>query len=290
MKMTKTNRRIKKPKKTPRNYAWLNTFFVYCRFVLLTVISVAIVGVVSFYGVQMTQQFLNRPIAQVIIEGDFHYVKKESVNRVVQTMIGDSFVGENIDKIKEQLQSTPWIDTVNLARQWPDRLQVNIAEQVPIARWGDNSFINVRGELVRVGENASLHHLSKLSGNDDDAQMIMQQYAILTNVFQPYGLSVDALEKDRRGVWELRLSNHWLVKLGRDETFQKVQRLTHLFDKQLLEKTANIAVIDIRYSNGLAVQWGKGHEPLEKKIKDDKNSTSANTNLRYLHDIKYARG
>ncbi len=288
--MAKANRRIKKQKKAPRNFVWIKKLFAFCRLLLVVLGSAGGVGVVGCYGTQMTQQFLNRPIAQVIIEGEFNYVKKENVNRVVQTMIGDSFVGENIDKIKQQLQSTPWIDNVNLVRQWPDRLLVDITEQVPIARWGDNSFINVRGELVRVGENTQINHLSKLSGNNEDAQMIMQQYAILTNVFQPYGLSVNTLEKDRRGVWQLRLSNHWLVKLGRDETFEKVQRLTHLLDKQLLEKTANIAVIDIRYSNGLAVQWGKESEQLEQKVKDDKNNTSANAMLRDLHGIKYARG
>lgn len=288
--MVKANRRINKPKKTPKNYVWVKKVFIFCRLLVVVSLLVAVVGVVGFYGTQMTQQFLNRPIANVVIEGEFNYVVKENVDRVVQTMIGDSFVGENIDSIKEQLQSTPWIDKVNLARQWPDRLLVNITEQVPIARWGEDSFINVRGELISVGENSRLNHLSKLSGDADDAQMIMRQYAILTHVFQPYGLSVDTLEKGRRGVWQLRLNNNWLIKLGRGDTFAKIQRLTHLLDKQLLEKTANIVVIDIRYSNGLAVQWGKDSEPLEKNIKDDKSNTSANAVVRYLHDIKYVRG
>lgn len=253
--MAKLNKRIIKKPKVAKRSQWVKKTARFLRLSLLVVVGVGALGSAGFYSIQVGQDFLNRPIAEVKINSTFHFVAEDTVNLLVEQMIGGSFVGENIDDIKAKLQMMPWIDSVNLVRQWPDRLVVNVKEQTPIARWADDSFINVRGELINIVDNDSLAHLSKLSGEKKEAQNIMQQYAVLASVFQTYGVSIHLLEKDRRGVWQLRLSNDWLVVLGRGDVFAKVQRLTHLLDKQLLEITAEIKVVDIRYSNGLAIEW-----------------------------------
>jgi cell division protein FtsQ len=283
VKMAKINKRISNKPKSPTRYLWVKKCIRFLRVLVVTVVGVAIVGGVGFYGVTVAQNFLNRPIANVIVKGNFHYVEKNTVDLLVQKMIGDSFVGENIDIIKKRLQAMSWIDNVNLARQWPDRLLVNVTEQTPIARWGDSSFINVRGELIDVVDNVELAHLSQLSGEKQDAPIIMQQYSVMATVFQAYGIGVSALEKDRRGVWQLRLDNGWLVVLGRGDIFAKVQRLTHLFDKQLLATTAKIKVIDIRYSNGLAVEWA----PDENQKVDKQASFSEKVTMQ---DARHKRG
>lgn len=286
--MAKANRRIVKKQKAPRNFSWAKNLWKYIRLTIVTSALLSALGVVGFYSVQFTQQFLNRPISSVAIEGQFNYVDKATIAVIVESMIGDSFVGENIDVIKHKLHNISWVDDVLLSRQWPDRLQVVITEQVPIARWGDDSFINVRGELIQINDNAVLAHLSKLSGKKEDAQQIMREYAMLTNVFQPYGLAVKQLEKSQRGVWKLHLDNEWNVVLGQGNIFSKIQRLTHLFDKKILDKTADIDTIDIRYPNGLAVQWGVATREKMKMNKD--NNTPEKLTMRYTHDTQYIRG
>jgi cell division protein FtsQ len=281
--MAKVNKRISNKPKSPTRYLWVKKCVNFLRMLVVTVVSVAMVSGGGFYGVKVAQNFLNRPIANVVLEGNFHYVAKSNVDVLVEQMIGGSFVGENIDVIKSRLQAMPWIDNVNLARQWPDRLLVSVTEQTPIARWGDSSFINVRGELIDVVDNVELAHLSQLSGEKQDAPIIMQQYSVMANVFQAYGMIVTALEKDRRGVWKLRLDNGWLVVLGRGNTFAKVQRLTHLLDKQLLATTAKIKLIDIRYSNGLAVEWA----PDEDQKNDKQVSFSEKVTMQ---DARHKRG
>lgn len=286
--MAKANQRIVKKQKAPRDFSWAKKPWIYIPLTIACSIIFSVLGVVGFYGVQFTQQFLNRPISSVAIEGQFNYIDKAIIAVIVESMIGDSFVGENIDVIKNKLQNLSWVDGVLLSRQWPDRLQVTITEQVPIARWSDDSFINVRGELIPINDNAVLSNLSKLSGKKEDAQNIMREYAMLTNVFQPYGLAVKQLEKNPRGVWKLHLDNEWNVVLGQGNIFSKVQRLTHLLDKKILDKTSDIDTIDIRYPNGLAVQWGVATKEKMKMNKD--NNTSEKLIMRDKHDTRYVRG
>ncbi|MFT5116554.1 MAG: cell division protein FtsQ [Kiritimatiellia bacterium] len=286
----RVNKRIAKPKE-PRLYLRLNKVFIYIRLLIVTSVAVSVIGVIGFYGVRVTQQLLGRPIVAVVVQGDFKYVERERIEVLVQDMIGGSFVGENINRIRANLKIMPWIDSVNLVRQWPDRLLVNITEHVPIARWGDAGFVNVRGELILTKDHSGLMHLSKLSGERDEAQMIMRQYSVLANVFQTYELSITSLTKDRRGMWQLSLNNGWQVILGRGEVFKKIQRLTHLLDLRLLSVLEDVKLVDIRYPNGLSIQWGSSNtrqEALDSAVVSKK--ISSKVKLRHMQDAMYARG
>lgn len=293
--MAKLNKRTTKKEKVKRTFPFKKIALFFRGLVLLSVL-LSVVGGIGFYGMRLAQDFLNRPIAEIIVTGKFQYVSEEEISIAVGKMIGGSFVGENINRIKVELESMPWVDSVDLIRQWPDRLEVVVREQLPIARWGDDGFVNVRGELIIVNDKKNLSGFSKLSGEASEAALIMQQYSVLANVFQPYGLLISELEKNRRGVWRLVLGNGWKIILGRGDVYQKVQRFTHLLDLHLLHDQMQIDVIDIRYPNGLAVSWlEKPVEVNKEKISAVNDSMSNTVNhaakrLRQIGEKKYARG
>ena len=43
--------------------------------------------------------------------------------------------------------------------------------------------------------------------------------------------------------------------LGRDRLVEKMRRFIAIYDKTLKEQITNIASVDLRYANGLAVAW-----------------------------------
>jgi cell division protein FtsQ len=45
------------------------------------------------------------------------------------------------------------------------------------------------------------------------------------------------------------------ILLGRDHLVDKMRRFAGIHDKVLKQQIANIARIDLRYANGLAVAW-----------------------------------
>jgi cell division protein FtsQ len=252
--MTKVNRRTYKKEKKGYSFPFKKMWHMLRLFVVVSM-GLSILGVMGFYGTQLTQTFLNRPIASITVKGEFNHISQEQMTNAARGKIGGSFIGENISRIKMSLESMPWVDSVDLSRRWPDQLEVTVREQIPIARWGDNGFVNVRGEIVFVKNDSGLLNLSVLVGEKQNAELIMQQYSVLANTFQPHSLSISVLEKNRRGVWKLELSNGWKVVVGRGDMHKKIQRLTFLLESNELDVNMPIVSIDLRYTNGLAVRW-----------------------------------
>ncbi len=268
--MTKVNRRIKSTQPKKPRFIWLRRLLSTVRLLLIVSIFVSVFGIIGFYSITTSQKFLNRPIAHIVVEGEFSYTSKASIIKAAQGMIGSSFVGENMSAMKQRLEATPWVDTVHLYRQWPDTLSLLVTEQVPIARWGDQGFVNVRGELINTDTSGELDHLGLLYSEQQDAAVMMQQYLTFARLLEPYELTINTLTKSRRGSWEMRLDNNWLVKLGQGDIGRKLQQLRLLMERDLLNASMDIIMIDSRYSNGVAVEWGS-EEKLDQSVSDTSN-------------------
>jgi cell division protein FtsQ len=286
--MAKVNKRTVKKEKVKSTFPFLKIVRMI-RAMTLASVFLLVLGVTGFYGAQLAKDFLSRPIASITIKGEFNYVSQGEVEALVRGMIGGSFIGENIRDIKLSLEAKPWIDGVDLVRQWPDTLEVVVREQVPIARWGKSGFVNVRGEIITVDKNNNLSQFSILSGQAEDAGLIMQQYSLLASALQPYNMSIDVLEKNKRGVWRLQLENGWKVIVGRGDVYKKIQRLTYLLEVKKLNDKMKIESIDLRYPNGLAVSWIE--DVIEEKEEQAANLLKYPTiGLYSVNSKQYARG
>gem|GEM_PF-1287517 len=281
--MAKANRRL--PAHKPRrNFSLLNRVLGVLKTVSLALCGIGLLSIIGFYGFKSVNQFLNRPIAQIVVNGQFQYVSREDVRRHIEGVLGASFISENIHRIQKDIASMPWVDTVSLSRSWPDTLNVTVDEHVPIARWGSGGFVNVKGELVFTDKVNMLSHLPELSGQESGVGDVMEKYSLLARVFQRYGMSIHYLQQDDRQSWRIDLSNSWRVIFGRDDVLEKASRLTHLLDLKLIEKEANISTIDLRYSNGVSVKWRQADSEYSDSLQvdDSKYITSKKVQQRTL--------
>jgi cell division protein FtsQ len=71
------------------------------------------------------------------------------------------------------------------------------------------------------------------------------------------GLQIGEFRMDARHALSLTLTNGVEVILGREAVEGRLQRLVRIYQKTLSGRTGDIARIDLRYSNGLAVGWRK---------------------------------
>ena len=257
--MAKVNRRLPSPK-PQRDFSVFRRVFIVLKITALITCGLGVLGVVGFYGFQTANQFLNRPIAQIVVNGHFQYVSRKEVRSRIESILGASFISENIHLIQKDVESMPWVDVVSLSRSWPDTLNITVDEHAPIARWGSKGFVNVRGELVFTDNIDALSQLPELSGSASDVIQIMEKYSVLARVFQQYDMEIHYLQQDARQSWRLDLSNGWRVIFGRDDVLEKANRLIHLLDAKLIETTADISTIDIRYPNGISVKWNQADE------------------------------
>ena len=66
-----------------------------------------------------------------------------------------------------------------------------------------------------------------------------------------------ALNRDARDAWRLTLTNDLELVIGRDQIIEKMRRFLLVWDQHLKTRATEVDRVDIRYDNGVAVQWMK---------------------------------
>lgn len=205
-------------------------------------------------------QLTDRPINAIQIEGSFRYLSKHATEDVVEQLVSGSFLDLDINQLKNELEQNPWIDSVAVTREWPDKLIVKVVEQQPIARWGEKGFLNMRGDIVHVEKTTKIDALPSFSGADSRARQIMQQYVSMGKLLAQSELELAAVDLDSTLAWTLTLDTGITIKLGQDKVWEKLQYLVVAKNGALGENFAKVQNIDMRYPGGFAVAWKEAPE------------------------------
>lgn len=218
--------------------------------------------IVWFNPKEKLEQFTHKPINEVQIEGSFQLFDKQEAERIIEDQVTGSFIDLDIEKLKNTLEQNPWVDSVSIAREWPDKLIVKIFEQKAIARWGAESYLNMRGDIVNVENVNKIDDLPFLNSNDRYAKEVMQQYLRIGKLLSEYDVLLKSVDLDDTHSWTLIVNKEIIIKLGRDRIWEKLQSLMEAKISVLNNDFSNIQQIDMRYNSGFAIAW--------KSTKDNK--------------------
>jgi len=223
--------------------------------ILLSLVSTA--GVLATVAVVGT--LLDRPISQVEIAGSFQRVSPIDIERAVRESVhGTGLVRVDLAAVGAAVRKLPWVDAVSVERSWPRALHVSIVEQVPSARWNEDSLINTRGELFVADARHLPLELPRLSGPDGSAAAVAQRYLAIHGRLLEAGMRITALRLDARGAWELDLDNGVSVRLGRKQIDERFDTFMSTAAKIVAQRATDIAYVDMRYSNGFSIGWRGG--------------------------------
>jgi cell division protein FtsQ len=198
---------------------------------------------------------LDRPISKVTIHGQLSPANQEVIQQLVGRYSGASFFASDMSALRSELEQLPWISQVEVRRVWPDQIKVSLEEQLPVARWGEDALLNNSGKAFTPRELGNYQRLPLLQGPQRAQEQVMQQYQMLSQILRPLGFSITRLELRERGSWFVSTAQGIELLLGRDHLVEKVQRFVAIYNKALKDKADNIASVDLRYPNGLAVAW-----------------------------------
>ena len=213
------------------------------------------------YGANLAIQHLDKPITKVSIEGEFKYLDHQELVELVNSQMQGGFITIDLKAMSNVLHQHPWVADVSAQRQWPTFLKINVIEEVPIARWGDDAFLNRLGDKLIIEDNSHLANLPLMTAAFGSSSEVMKQYQRLADLLLPTGLKLSKLQLDRLGAWQLETSNGIQIVLGRNQVGDKIRRLVVVWESELNHQSAKIKTIDLRYPNGLAVAW-KGRKPV----------------------------
>lgn len=217
-------------------------------------------GLGTYEGAQRLMPYADRPITKIAVQGDLSYISQQAVQQRIAPYVAASFFTIDLASMRGELEKMPWIAHAEVRRVWPDQVVIRLEEQLPVARWGEEALLNNQGQAFAPRELANYEHLPQLFGPQRAQQRVMQQYQVLSQMLRPMGFSIARLELRERGSWFLTTGAGSAgpgieLLLGRDHLVEKMRRFIAIYDKTLKEQITNIARIDLRYANGLAVGW-----------------------------------
>lgn len=197
------------------------------------------------------------PVNNLMIQGEHQYLSRDSVRESVLALpeVGNFFALE-VDQVQQQLQALPWVYQASVRKQWPDTVRVYIVEQQPVAHWNQDAMLNVHGEVFQA--KADVQELVSLSGPDEEARRVLEEYRQVQKLLQPKGYTIARVHLTPRRSWELTLNNGITLLLGREEITARLQRFVDVYPD--IEASERVAYLDLRYDTGLAVGWKQDEE------------------------------
>ena len=216
---------------------------------LITLLGCAGVGSVMVY------QWLDKPIAIIAVEGNFQYIKQGEIQQLVAPEIEGGIVSLDLDRISGKLVMNPWVKQATVSRRWPDGIVIKVEEEQPIARWGNQGFLNSRGQILQVTDTGALHNLPLLEGPQGQEYNLMRRYRELSQLLAAGQMKIHRMKVDQIGFWTLSLVDGPELVFGQDEVIEKARRFMRVSRHLTEEQAQHMARVDLRYGNGMAVQW-----------------------------------
>jgi cell division protein FtsQ len=207
----------------------------------------------------MVTRSLDQPIEKVTLEGRFQRVSPLELEQQVRERIdGAGLVSVDLAALQRSLEALPWVDRATVARAWPRGLRVEVVEQVAAARWGADGLLNARGELFLTGARFLPPELPRLSGPTGSEGAVARRYLAIQGRLAEGGVRLAALRLDARGAWEIDLDNGVRIRLGRRDVDERFERFVAAALRLVVQRGAELAYVDMRYSNGFAAGWRNG--------------------------------
>ncbi|EDY85655.1 polypeptide-transport-associated domain protein, FtsQ-type [gamma proteobacterium HTCC5015] len=204
-----------------------------------------------------------RPMAikRIEITGERRYLSNEDVIAALQHFAEGEFFEMDIESARQSLMALPWTREVSLRREWPDTLHVQIVEQRPVANWQgeQDQLVMVNGYGETFSASVPQNRLPLLGGPKGSTRRVLEAYAAIREQLGEIGGGVDSLLLDARNTWLMTLRNGAEVRFlerNKQDALARLQLAFRSFDE---ERQQAIQRIDLRYSNGFAIAWKKGH-------------------------------
>ena len=193
----------------------------------------------------------------VVVRTPLQRANAAHVEAVVRDELSGTFFTMNLDRSRAALARVPWVRKVALRRQWPQRLEVEIEEHAPLARWNDSALVNAEGEVFVADYNGEL---PLFSGPDGRSPEIAGRYREWGEALAPLGLVIRELDLSPRGGWRLTASgagNPLTIEIGRDDPVARLSRFIAAYGRTigvLARSGTRIEHVDLRYRNGFAAR------------------------------------
>ena len=249
---------MRKNKKTRKNVAVnRNTkerFIRASKYFGFVVLPVLMVVAAIFMASGMKSAFLVR---SVVITGNEHLTDDE-----LKTMAGlaadDNLLTVSGRRISSKMMESPWIRSVAVRKEFPDRLLIHISEAEPFALLdmkGKLFIVDDRGTMLEELRDIAVPFLPVISSNPYQEKKAFQEAIVLAKAIKNTGLlsGKDNIEIISHKPQEMSVNvDGVVVKVGEGEYEEKLARLADI-EQEIKSRNIPVDYIDLRFANRVLV-------------------------------------
>jgi cell division protein FtsQ len=190
------------------------------------------------------------PLHSVLLVNAPQRVDPAEVLEVVRNDVKGNFFTVDIGQLTQSLEKVQWVRGVEIRRDFPSRLEVQLEEHQALAHWNDIELVNRQGEVFDA---ESKQALPEFFGPDGAAAEVTQYYTQFEQQLAGLDLQVNQIVLTPRHAWQLHLSNGMVLELGREDMQQRLARFVKVYPYSLAAIQQRVKYVDLRYRNGFAV-------------------------------------
>lgn len=223
---------------------------------MLIAIIVLAVGLYALYTVMTEAR-----VAELDVVGTRSEAEQRQVSSHVSPLITKNYFTSDLEQIRDQALELSWVDRVVVSRAWPNSIRLRVMPRHAIARWGSGRLLSDSGDVFAEVVPQNKQKLPLLHGPTTQSKMMMRRYNEINQLFLPVNARLKELYLTERMTWFMQFDSGLRVIVDQDQTMSKLQRLSHLAQTDLKPVWSKVSSVDLRYRNGLALQWKNSAAP-----------------------------
>ncbi|HUO44740.1 MAG TPA: cell division protein FtsQ/DivIB [Burkholderiales bacterium] len=192
---------------------------------------------------------------EVRIDNPLAHVTREQIEDVVRRDLAGNFFTLDLVRLRAGFERLPWVRRADVRRAWPDRVDVALEEQVPLARWGppgDGALVNVEGEVFAATLDGALPVF--VGPDAASAKEIAIQYDYFRRSLAAVNEVPAEVNVSSRRAWQLKLASGTTLELGRDDIEARLDRFVTVYARSVGHLPRRPDYVDLRYPNGFAAR------------------------------------
>lgn len=186
------------------------------------------------------------------------------VTRAVQKNLTGGYFTADLKKVKQALESLPWVARATVRRVYPNTLVVDVEPYQAIALYEDGRLVSQDGVLFQANPEEADHvgRFPNFYGPLSQVQSLALMYRRLSQVFSKIDVQISDLQISDRGTWSLVFSSaripptkveYGRERIGFDSLLAQTEKLVQVYPKIYDMMKGPPASIDMRYNKALAV-------------------------------------
>ncbi len=230
---------------------------------ILLLVVTPVVAIVAAY--QWMQDPQNLTITSVEVKGDLNILDKKQLQPVIEPFTKTNLYLLDEKALETAIENNPWVHSASMTKIWPDKLVVKIFEQQPVAFWGSKKMLAENGEIINASLTKKEGVLPLLYSPNDKGRNMATGFLKIRKWMKDFPIKMVEFKEDTRGSWRIKLENGMTLKIGREHQEKRLRRFMVGYDHSLKDVINNVKTVDLRYTNGFAVEWKKGRNSATKR-------------------------